>query len=122
MSELTYNRKTGTLTWGATHFKAISGPYGNGALPLGKYDIQVRKVVDGGLSHRYQDKVTGNSWFIPIKPLFSTTRDGFGIHPDGNVTGTKGCVGLTPTDANSFWTRWTRGALPSRPTKLNVVD
>lgn len=123
MSELTYNRKTGVLTWGATHFRAISGPHGKGALPLGRYVIKTRNAVVGGaLDHRYEDSVSNNRWFLPIEPQFSTTRKGFGIHPDGNVVGTLGCIGLASGDANSFWTRWTMGAIPLRPTKLNVVE
>ncbi len=123
MSDLTFSRTTGILTWGATHYNAMTGPHGKGALPAGKYDIKVRHAVVGNtLSSGFEDKLTQNRWFIPIKPTFSTTRDGFGIHPDGNILGTKGCIGLSSSDANSFWRRWNLTPLPTRPTGVNVLN
>ncbi len=123
MSELTFNRKTGVFTWGATQYKATSGPHGKGALPLGQYSIRTRHVVaNKNISSSYEDAATGNRWFIPLEPSFSTTRSGFGIHPDGNVPGTLGCIGFASTDANSFWKRWTATPLASRPTKLRVTE
>ena len=123
MSELVFKRKAGTLTWGATRFKAVSGPHGKGPLPLGQYEIRTRHVVaNRSMSNSYEDKATGNRWFIPIEPLFNTTRDGFGIHPDGNMPGTLGCIGLTSTDANGFWTSWIKTPLAARPTKLRVIE
>lgn len=104
MSTLNFSISSGILTWGATHYTATSGPHGKGALPLGGYTIKVRHAVVGNhLASGFKDNMTGNSWFIPLDPLFSTTRHGFGIHPDGNAPGTKGCVGLTGVDAGNFW-------------------
>jgi hypothetical protein len=38
----------------------------------------------------------------PIKPLFDTNRTGLGIHPDGNVPCTAGCIGATDSDTRSM--------------------
>ncbi|MEM6405536.1 MAG: L,D-transpeptidase [Pseudomonadota bacterium] len=121
MSTLTYSLTAGRLTWGATHYSAVSGPHGNGPLPIGSYTVQTRRVADGSLGAGFTDSVSGNSWFIPLTPQFNTTRSGFGIHPDGNVPGTRGCIGLTGTDAQNFWLLWNRTPLASRPTQLTVT-
>ena len=123
VSDLVYDRRKGLLTWGATHFRAISGPHGKGALPVGTYRIKTRYAVVGkALSNRYEDSVTLNRWFLPIEPQFLTPRDSFGIHPDGNIPGTLGCIGLASVDAGSFWSRWMATPLPSRPDQLHVIE
>lgn len=43
----------------------------------------------------------GNAWWCPITPQFSTSRYGFGIHPDGGLPGTHGCIGITNFDTTS---------------------
>lgn len=122
MSTLNFSISSGILTWGATHYTATSGPHGKGALPLGGYTIKVRHTVVGNhLASGFKDNMTGNSWFIPLDPVFSTTRSGFGIHPDGNIPGTLGCVGLTGIDAGNFWTLWNNTPLAARPTTLTVT-
>lgn len=52
----------------------------------------------------FQD-VFGRGFFLPIEPLFSSfpKRTSLGIHPDGNVPGTQGCIGLDPFDSQSFY-------------------
>jgi hypothetical protein len=123
MSTLTFNKKTGYLTWGAVHYKAISGPHGKGVMPSGTYTIKVRHAVVGnGLKSSYEDTATGNRWFIPLEPQFGTSRHGFGIHPDGNVPGTLGCIGLNASDAGSFWNRWNSAGITSRPDRVVVTD
>ena len=105
------------------HYRAITGPHGKGALPVGQYEVGTRHAVVGSsLSSSFEDTVSKNRWFIPIKPQFFTHRDGFGIHPDGNIEGTKGCIGLTSSYANSFWVRWKLEPLPIRPIKLYVTE
>jgi hypothetical protein len=122
MSDLTFNSTTGYLTWGAVHYSSVTGPHGKGALPKGNYTIKVRHAVVGDtLKSSYENSVTGNRWFIPITPQFSTSRDGFGIHPDGNVPGTLGCIGVKSSDAGSFWTRWNTTILSARPTRVTVT-
>lgn len=120
MNSLKYSHSQGTLTWGKEVYKAVSGPHGKGRLPAGNYDVQIRNVVTGhGLSQSFRDQ-NGIAWFIPINPLFSTTRDGLGIHPDGGVPGTLGCIGLTGADATKFWSRWISIVLEARPQRLVV--
>jgi hypothetical protein len=121
MSTMIFKKSTKHLTWGASHYSAITGPYGLGPLPNGEYEVKTRNAVTGDLlSSSYENSLTSNRWFIPITPLFGTTRHGFGIHPDGNVTGTKGCIGLTGSEAGSFWRRWMNIPLSARPTKVIV--
>jgi L,D-peptidoglycan transpeptidase YkuD (ErfK/YbiS/YcfS/YnhG family) len=45
---------------------------------------------------------------------------GFGIHPDGNLSGTKGCVGLQGADMKKFWDKWMRTNMKARPNSLQV--
>ena len=42
----------------------------------------------------YCDK-SKHCWFCPIEPVFDTVRSGLGIHPDGNLPGTQGCIGVS---------------------------
>lgn len=121
MSELTYSISNKRLTWEASHYDGVSGPHGL-ALPIGQYTIEVRRAVtSSSLSSSFENTETGNKWFLPIKPKFSTPRSGFGIHPDGNVHGTLGCIGLLPTSATAFWRRWVSKPVASRPTSLTVI-
>jgi hypothetical protein len=89
------------LTWCdkvLKQFPAVSGPYGKGELPTGAYSVaSAVSLHDVPANEAYRDKA-GNTWFAPLKPLFATERKGFGIHPDGNVPGTLGCIGLTAED------------------------
>ncbi|WP_137123807.1 hypothetical protein [Roseomonas sp. HF4] len=47
-------------------------------------------------------------------------RGGLGIHPDGNVLGTQGCIGILPEDAPRFYAAWNKLPITSRPTLLVV--
>ena len=98
-------------------YRAISG---SGALPNGDYDVAVRRVVDKGLGKTYT--AGGASFYIPLVPKFETHRSRFGIHPDGNVQGTLGCVGIVEDDALAFWNHWMRIPRGKRPTLLVVED
>lgn len=104
---------------GAVHYKAVSGPYRKGVMPGGSYGIKVRHAVVGSrLKSSCEDTATGSRWYIPLEPEFGTSRHGFGIHPNGNVPGTLGCIGLNASDAGSFWTRWNSSAMSARPTRV----
>jgi len=50
----------------------------------------------------------GRSWFIPVDPLFGTTRGHFGIHEDVSLDGTAGCIGLAGRDLTEEVTRWVK--------------
>lgn len=121
MSNLVFKTDVGELVWGTRRFACVSGPHGKGQMPAGRYDVRVRHVVTGArLSSSYRDPETGDAWFIPLEPTFSTPRDGFGIHPDGNIEGTLGCIGLKGEDAAEFWAEWKRTSISARPTSLLV--
>ncbi len=77
------------------NWHAISGPYGKGKLPSGQYlitePVEIKSIANK--YNPYRDK-TGFAWWCRIKPQFETVRSGFGIHPDGNIPGTLGCIGI----------------------------
>lgn len=95
-----------TLTWGDQTWTAVSGPHGNGALPPGMYTIETdrRTALTRELSAGFRDRQTGLGYFVPLTPDEVIGRTGLGIHPDGNVPGTLGCIGIT-ADSESFYRR-----------------
>jgi RHS repeat-associated protein len=99
---LTQFNRSGNLvgTWGAD-----SGPWGNGAAPEGNYvvssPISVSSMTNRNNYESYCDP-SENCWFAPLTPTFPTTRSGLGVHPDGGVPGTAGCIGVTNTDTTSL--------------------
>ncbi|MCP4704584.1 MAG: murein L,D-transpeptidase [candidate division Zixibacteria bacterium] len=74
---------------------AISGPFGKGKLPAGEYYITEPVEIKSTAKkyEPYRDK-TGFAWWCRIIAQFETERSGFGIHPDGNIPGTLGCIGI----------------------------
>lgn len=117
-------RMLGKLKWLADEYEVITGGYGKGAIPDGMYTIEVYRAVEGdksSMSSGFVNPLTGRGWFLPLVAKFSTTRHGFGIHPDGNLPGTKGCVGLQGKDVRRFWSKWTKTPMDMRPTSLLVT-
>ena len=122
MMTLSFVRTFNRLSWGPDTYDAISGPWGQGLLPEGEYTVKIYNVVsNSSLSSAYRDSFTNERWFIPLEPKFATPRQGLGIHADGNVPGTQGCVGLRGQDASRFWTKWQSTPMGSRPTSLTVT-
>lgn len=82
---------------------ARSGPWGNGQLPDGLYTIgsAARLPVAGSSSYRDANNF---AWWCPITPRFATHRSSLGIHPDGNVSGTLGCIGIVNGNTYSLYT------------------
>lgn len=117
---LTFDKASSQLVWGGDKYQAVTGGFGKGPLPSGRYEVKLYNTVVDGLPRGMTDPLTGDSWFIPLKPTMSTTRDGFGIHPDGPPVGTKGCIGLTGADAGKFWKKWNATPFSGRPTELSV--
>ncbi len=117
-----YHRNSKSLLFNGQTYTAVSGPHGEGELSTGDYSIQVRNAVEGdGLDSPYC--AGGVCFFIPIAPLFdSNGRRGFGIHPDGNMYGTKGCIGIKEIDARAFLMAWKKLGVGNRPTTLKVLD
>jgi hypothetical protein len=106
MADFTYSlaNKKLCITSSGKCWNAVSGPHGAGALPVGTYRVERNKITPytASIAASYRDS-TGRGFFLPIKPTFTTPRDGFGIHPDGGVPGTLGCIGLTAADTESFF-------------------
>jgi hypothetical protein len=114
-----FSRLGRRLTWDSDWFHAISGPWGNGLLPAGDYSVE--RARPGITALGFVDPTSNEGWFIPLTPQFETTRRGFGIHPDGNVPGTQGCVGILGDDASRFWYEWNRVHPNLRPRVLRVT-
>ena len=115
----------GTLRWDSDSYVAMSGPHGEGTLPVGTYDVKKRDVVtnpDMDKGYCIKDSQGKICFFIPLKPQFQTHRTGFGIHPDGNVPGSEGCVALDESETRSFWAKWNRTPMSQRPDTLEVED
>ncbi len=128
MTDLIFEKSKKTLHWSVKglSWKAISGPHGLGALPSGLYDIDRRGITDytAQIDLAYRDK-TGRGFFLPIYPKFATNRGKsggrLGIHPDGNIPGTLGCIGITDTSTKSFHDA-IRITSPSAKLRLLVRD
>ncbi len=124
MDTISGRKAVGRLVWGDKEYAAISGPYGAGYIEAGDYTVKVREVATGpDMEPAYCLVDSGGTkvcYFIPLKPNFTTGRTGIGIHPDGNVSGTEGCIGLQEPDFEKFWTRWNATPMNDRPTLLKV--
>lgn len=98
---MTYNRQTGVLWINGLPYQCKSGPWGKGALPAGEYDVgKLAMLNPETCAEGFVYEKT--AFWIPITPRFETDRTGLGIHPDGNVPGTLGCIGLQRGEAVSF--------------------
>jgi RHS repeat-associated protein len=77
-------------------WSAVSGPYGNGQLPQGEWVgysiVRLDPTTQPNFNSYSRD---GFDFWMRLNPLFETYRKGIGIHPDGGVFGTSGCIGLT---------------------------
>lgn len=122
MGKLIYSKNSEKMAWGPDFYKAVTGLFGKRALPSGAYLIKVRNVVVSPNGKGFMDNLTSKSWFIPIEPVFTTKRNGLGIHPDGGRKGTLGCIGFQGADSDRFWKKWLQTALDQRPTSLIVKD
>lgn len=80
-----------------------TGPWGKGALPTGTYQMEKPVALDSGkVAAGYKDEA-GLAWWAKLVPSFKTDRTGLGIHPDGNVPGTLGCIGITLEDTKATY-------------------
>lgn len=94
---------------------------GSGTASQRDYTVRSFDVVEDPTDPGFVDPITSKAWFIPLQARFSTNRHGLGIHPDGNVPGTLGCIGLQGMDASKFWRKWNSMAKALRPTALTVT-
>lgn len=109
-TRLSYFTATQTLVFSNSDgmrmvFPAISGPHGKGRLPRGFYSVGVFTPLD--LETCAKGFIVDDiAFWIPIDPQFQTNRTGLGIHPDGNVKGTLGCIGIDPLYVPPFVEFW----------------
>lgn len=110
--KITYDKSTGTLTVvGSTKtWNATSGipnkhkPIADGLYTVPKNALMAGKTGEGvpydpkynKSPYRFQDK-KGFSWFLWLG------KGELGIHPDGNVPGTLGCIGITDDDTKPLF-------------------
>jgi hypothetical protein len=121
MATITFSKSTNVLSWpGFGSWSAVSGGWGD-PLPSGTYTVERRKVTGytKSIGVGFQDK-TGKGYFVPLTPHFSSTRTGIGIHPDGNLPGTKGCIGIR-SNADTFY-RAIASTAPSASITLQAID
>ncbi len=83
---------------------ARSGPFGKGPIPKGQYMVKPAVAIDAGddANKGFIDE-SGFAWWAALVPTFQTDRTGLGIHPDGNVEGTLGCIGLVLEDTRAWF-------------------
>ena len=82
---------------------AVTGPYGKGPAPVGRY--QIHPAVAISTKPKKNKSFTdseGLAWFAKLEPLFETERTSLGIHPDGGVPGTEGCIGIKGSTKGLF--------------------
>ena len=86
---------------GAT-FRALSGSRTLLPLPNGAYTVmnmKIRNKANMALPVKASENGGGGmcfpAWSIEVHPLFSSQRTLLRIHPDGNLPGTRGCIGIT---------------------------
>lgn len=93
----------GTLSWASKNLseEARSGPFGNGFLPVGTYTARRVELLDKS-DAVYKD-AQGLGWMQAMRPTFTTPRTDLGIHPDGNVPGTEGCIGLNAANTRPWY-------------------
>ena len=69
-------------------------PTNNGPLPEGEYTIDSLSTITSQTNpDDWQSFTLQNyGWFASITPLFITDRSNLGLHPDGGVEGSRGCI------------------------------
>lgn len=83
---------------------AISGPYGRGKLPAGRYRVTNLKMrPEQGMTDP-----AGLGWSLELDALFESGREFLRIHPDGGIYGTRGCIGIKgdTKDAYAFFKKY----------------
>jgi hypothetical protein len=82
---------SGNLIVNGQLFKVNSGGWGNGPLPSGLYLVDPAiRLPDTEKNAAYRGATF--PWFARLFPQFTTSRDGFLIHPKGRFLGTLGCI------------------------------
>jgi len=89
-----YDKIENTLATGVLFFRNFeiafkSGGWGKGAAPKGEYKAVSYRNESGNAYSLFNI-----GFFVHIVPQFETDRTELGIHFDGSVPGTLGCIGL----------------------------
>lgn len=79
-----------------------SGKFGKGALPEGLYKASLPTTMPD-TKDALPFKKEGFPWLSVLVPQFKTDRTELCIHPDGNVYGTLGCLGIQKMDIAFFY-------------------
>lgn len=109
MADLIFNKKAGTLTGFSKTWKARSGIQGKYEpltsktyqVPKGALMTGTEKVEDVGFNKIYAKPAfkdpKGFGWFLWLG------AGNLGIHPDGNVPGTEGCIGVVAASTRDLF-------------------
>ena len=107
-------------------YPAVSGGWGRGMLEVGNYVIRHASGPKEIASIKEKDAYSlfGFGWFASLVPLFETIRDNLGLHPDGHVPGTLGCVGVIFKTLNENIYCWNtiRSALDHGEIEFEVIQ
>jgi len=113
MADFIYDKKKNTLTGHGESWSVRSGIPGKySPTPAGLYTIPKGALMAGSTGHgvphnakyalppySYRDN-KGFAWFLWIGV------GNLGIHPDGNIPGTKGCIGITKSDTKALFNKF----------------
>lgn len=81
---------------------AMSGKYGNGAMPYGEYTVfQPTQLKEKEEYNPFKKEVF--PWKCDLKPRFQTGRSELCLHPDGGVYGSLGCLVIEERDISLFF-------------------
>jgi len=79
---------------------ACSGGWGKGSIPHGIYLLsKAIKLPEAG-NDAY--KKESFPWVIHLTPTRFVGRDALALHPDGNIPGTLGCIGIMQDDIDCY--------------------
>jgi hypothetical protein len=109
MADISFDKSKGTLTAFGRTWPAVSGikgkhkplPAGTYTAPAGALMTGTEQVLGVGFNTKYghpayKDR-TGFGWFMWLG------KGNLGIHPDGNVPGTQGCIGVTKNNTRDLF-------------------
>ena len=107
-------------------FSAVAGGFGNGAPENGDYTISnFQDRSPNGWFNKGMNK-HGEGFSFDLTPQFFTYRCDLKAHPDGNLEGTLGCIGLTGNkDELKLFSSSLQGFLqntPSISTFINILN
>ena len=83
-------------------FECVSGGYGRGTIPLGKYVVEAPIEIENTEQYKAYRR-DGFPWISKLTPIGKCEdaegdRTGLLIHPDGNLPNTLGCIGIIEND------------------------